>query len=277
MNAIKQRPLAAFFVVAFGFSWALCGLVISGLLPLAIGFVLATFGPTVAAAFVSGVGEGGTGLRRWARGYTRWRVAPVAYLLALSPVAVVAATVGANALLGGDTPRAEAGLTVGYVLASLLSAVVIGALGEEGGWRGFALPRLQQSTDAVRANLILGGLWALWHVPAWFLPGTPQAAIPFVPWVLYLLGATIVIGAAYNLAGGSILVAILAHWAFNFAGSSAIALGWISVERFFTLAPLAMMALAAALVIVLGPRRLGQPEAEVATPPAERRHARQGT
>ncbi len=87
-------------------------------------------------------------------------------------------------------------------------------LGEETGWRGFALPRLQKHYDARKSFLILGLLWAAWHIPVFFYGYDTS----FLGVLFFLIG--IVSGAGFltwmfNGTGGSVLAAILWHGTYN--------------------------------------------------------------
>jgi membrane protease YdiL (CAAX protease family) len=90
-------------------------------------------------------------------------------------------------------------------------------LGEETGWRGFVLPRLQRSRSALRATLILWMIWAGWHAPAFFLVYDPAILPGFLPG---LLAGAIVFTWLYNSTGGSILMLIIWHGVFNFVTGS---------------------------------------------------------
>lgn len=270
---VRKHLLVAYFVLAFAFTWGMVGLILLKVLPLAVGFLLATFGPTVSAVVVFRLsGEAGS-LRGWLSGYGRWRVSPVAYLVALSPLPVVAVGVGISALVGGDVAVPETGLSVGFLVSTFVASLLLGPLGEEGGWRGFALPRLQRQFGALTGSIVLGLIWIVWHLPVWLLPDSPMAEDPFLLWALYCLAMTIVMTVTYNLSGGSILIAMVAHCAANFATSFVMGLGLLSVERFFAIVPLLLLLLAAILIVVFGPNRLGSPADKEVGPALAGRHA----
>jgi membrane protease YdiL (CAAX protease family) len=96
--------------------------------------------------------------------------------------------------------------------------VFVLVVGEEIGWRGYALPKLLQSHSAVAANLILGILWGGWHLPTFFVPGAPQAGIPFVAFLLFTTGASVLFTWLYLHTRGSLLLATLFHGAINSFG-----------------------------------------------------------
>jgi membrane protease YdiL (CAAX protease family) len=92
-----------------------------------------------------------------------------------------------------------------------------GPFGEEPGWRGFALPRLQRRYGPLLGSLILGPLWALWHLPIFFIPSWnfPPTLLNLVLYVISAISFTIVMTWVFNNTKGSLLMAILLHASFN--------------------------------------------------------------
>jgi membrane protease YdiL (CAAX protease family) len=91
-------------------------------------------------------------------------------------------------------------------------------LGEEPGWRGYALPRLQTLLGPLRASLLLGVLWAFWHLPLFLVK--EWTSYPFVYYVMWVVGVSLIITFAFNLSRGSVVVAVVAHSAANAVGYS---------------------------------------------------------
>ena len=181
-DVIRRHPVISYFLIAYAGSWAVWALFVlslegSGLLPfhapssflVLIG--IGTFsGPTVSAVVVTAATEGRTGIVRLLRRIVCWRVGLAWYLFTFVGLPAIE-TLGTIAI-----PGALASVTPIDLLPELMSAAVFfvypallaGPLGEEIGWRGVALPRLQQLHGPVKASLILGVLWAFWHAPIWF-------------------------------------------------------------------------------------------------------------
>lgn len=84
-------------------------------------------------------------------------------------------------------------------------------LTEETAWRGFALPRLLPRLGAVRANLVLGAVWALWHLPLFAVAGSFQAQVPFAAFALSTMATSMLIGWVFVRTRGSVLIAALFH------------------------------------------------------------------
>ena len=126
--------------------------------------VLGAFGPAVAAWIV--LRTTGGSVRAWARQILHWRVKPRWYLYALGlPVLLLVAVNGALALVGKDIDVSLLGQRAPSYLATFAFVALLGGGQEEPGWRGFALPRLQQRLTPLRATLLLAVLWGLWHLP----------------------------------------------------------------------------------------------------------------
>lgn len=203
---------------------------------------LAVFAPTVAALICARLESRAAFADLIAR-LLRWRAEPIVYAIAVFGIAAAALVPRyAMALLAFTPPPnllamvAPAGLA-GLALSTLADP---GPLGEELGWRGYALPRLQQRFNGLTAALILGAVWALWHVPAFFLAGLPQSQMPFAPWAICTLSLAVLIAWITNRARGGVLPAVLMHWTWNHTADLAGAAAWPTA---------ATMALAAVAVI----------------------------
>jgi uncharacterized protein len=226
---ITRRPLVAYFLFAYAFSWAVelpIALVAQGLarwrIPFAL-YYLASFGPLLAALLVTAAIAGRPGLRDLLRRLLQWRVEPrYAIFAVLAPAAFFAIAALATRLVAGAWPDLALLGALDYLpylglpAAAALWFLTYG-LGEEVGWRGFALPHLQSRWDARTAALILGLLWAGWHLPAFFFRDTYQAMGPlgFPIFVISLLCASIILTWLYNGTHGSLLMVILFHALYN--------------------------------------------------------------
>jgi membrane protease YdiL (CAAX protease family) len=193
-------PLVFYFVGAYAWTWGFNLVkilaqrnIISAPLPFIVLDIAAGLGPLVAALVVTSYEAGGAGLRALLRQLLRWRVPGHWYLIAiLVPVVLTAAAFGLWIATGGSPPPAKAlaqwtRLPVFFIYILLVG----GGVDEELGWRGYALPRLQQRYGASIASVILGIAWAGWHIPAWFTPGSGQDAISFPVFVVSVIAAAI--------------------------------------------------------------------------------------
>ena len=152
MSLVKRHPIITFFVLTYAISW--------GFLPIeAVRFMAG--GPFIAALIVIPLTQGWAGLRELGSRLIRWRVRWYWYVVAIGlPLGVILVTAGLNVMLGAGAPSlAQFGsvTTVLMVFAVRLLNPGDGALGEEPGWRGFALPGLQSTLSPLMSTLILGG------------------------------------------------------------------------------------------------------------------------
>ncbi len=227
MLASRRSQTVAFFVLAFGLAWVLW---IPAALasrsqpsPFALALVLiGAFAPTVAAILLTGLSSGRAGIKELLGRLLAWRVGAQWYVIVLLGTAAIGfLTVVLHALLGGPAPSFSP--TVPWFvlpLAFFLNLLFGGALNEEVGWRGYALPRLQADWSALRSSFVLGLLWVLWHLPVFFIAGTSQSEMPFVAFALWVVALSILFTWVYNGTGGSLLLVILAHGAVNFVAGS---------------------------------------------------------
>ena len=103
-----------------------------------------------------------------------------------------------------------------YPVAFVSTFILGGPLGEEPGWRGFALPRLQPLHGPLVGSIILGILWALWHLPLfWSGVWTPPTIPNIVMFILMITALTIIMTWVFNNAKGSLLITMLMHASFN--------------------------------------------------------------
>ena len=224
---ITTRTLILYFLLAFGITWGLSFIATKDLLPIAIptplrniSGILLHYGPALAAIILVGVTGGRSDLRDLLRKLGQWRVGVGWYLfIFLFPLLVRLAAVTIDVVLGGQWPAfmSTAGMPAGISPALLIPVIFLAVffqagLAEEIGWRGYALPGLQQSYGAVTSSIILGIIWWLWH----FHPLNFTALWPTAFWyLLNVLAFTILLTFVYNNTDGSILLAVLFHTVSN--------------------------------------------------------------
>lgn len=232
---LKQHPVMVYFILAYTISWAIE-------LPLAASaqgwlqvpvppalHYLASFGPMLSALIVTAATEGRQGIRQLLAGLVKWRVGTGWILFAIfSPIALFAAAAIAGYAANGAWPDLALLGEVDYlpylgIAGAFLLWLLTFGVGEEVGWRGYALPRLEKRHSALTATLMLGVAWALWHLPAFFYKDTYVAmglvaGLPLL--LLSILAASIIFTWLYNNTGGSLLMVILFHALFDFLSVS---------------------------------------------------------
>lgn len=228
----QKHPLPTYFCLAFTITWI--GSLIyyfSTHKPVAAfpsffsfpGVIIWFYGPASAAYLVTRLSEGKAGVRSLLNKFRLWRVGWFWYaFIILYPLALHLFVVSMDwLLLNGAKPLffQAAGVPQGNPLLILagvmLSNTLLNGIGEETGWRGFALPRLQSRLGAFRASLVLGFFWALWHLhPANFSSLLSLAGIFhfFTVWITAFLFTQV-----NNRTRGSLLIALLFHMTLNVA------------------------------------------------------------
>lgn len=225
--AAERHPVATYAVLTYAFSWSVFipfALKKHGIIQFPLSFswyYCAAYGPLLGAIITTALVEGAAGLRDLFGRMVRWRVGPIWWVVAVSPIILYAIMAGVLFVLHGEwmdpTLLGQVEFLPDLGLWGLALWLLTYGLGEETGWRGFALPRLQRSRSALRATVILWMIWAGWHAPAFFLVYDPAIIPGFLPG---LLAGAIVFTWLYNSTGGSILMLIIWHGVFNFVTGS---------------------------------------------------------
>jgi len=214
---IRRRPLAAYVLLVFGFEWLLFLAFRSAAAP-AVALLIGSWLPNAGGVLVTGLADGRAGLRRLFSRAARWQVGFKWYVIAWCvPMFITLLALGAYRLSGNTLPAAA---PAAVLVPLLLFNVVLGPLGEELGWRGTALPLMQERWNVVAASMVLGFVWGLYHLPAFILPGLPQNNAPLPAFMLGAMALNLFMVWIFNRTGGSLIMPFLAHWAFNFTGSA---------------------------------------------------------
>jgi uncharacterized protein len=234
---ISSHPLVAYFVIAFAGTWAfLLPFALSrnvnglGLLPFTlpdiafyVAFILGTLaGPALASLTVTAVTSGKAGVGQLLRRCVLWRVGIQWYLIAIFGFLLVF-LLGYSVFYGVNLPLAllvkwPLLFTVFFPQAAFI--ILTGSFAEELGWRGFALPRLQQRYGPVLGTIILGTLHGLWHLPAFFTRLLGPFSLPnYAGFLFTAIAATFLYTWIFNHTRGSVLLATLTHGCGDAAGS----------------------------------------------------------
>lgn len=214
---IRGRPAVLFVVLTYTISWGVWG---AGylLLPEDTSIIpvvfLGGFGPALAAAVT--IQASGGRIRSWLRECLTWRVAGRWYLAAIVvPIGLYGIAAVFLLAFGASLQFDRFGRGIALFLGGLLTATFVSGGNEEFGWRGFLLPRLQRRFDALTASLIVGIVWAGWHLPVYVLPlGLVNG--PFYQFVPFVVLVSIAFTWLYN-STGSVLLSMLMHGSLNSA------------------------------------------------------------
>ena len=222
-----DRPLGVFFLIAFAWTWSIALLMIvapgwvdRNIGPVAPGnplFFLAVYGPSLAAILVTAFTSGKAGVIALLRKLVRWRFNPVWYLAVLVGVPLLAVIAGhLGEYLMDIDPAPHIAAIPGWIRILPIALILDpGPLGEELGWRGFALPRMVRRWGAPVASVLLGVIWGVWHYPVFRIPGMPQSALSFPVFVAGAIALSVLVAWLVVRTRGSVLIAVLFHLAVN--------------------------------------------------------------
>lgn len=227
INRLRNHPLSIFFGLTFLLSWLVwvpLALDHYSLLPghlnpviVLVGRLLGTFGPALSAIFVSRLSGGKPAVQALLSLLKKWRVGWIWYAAAgLVFPALVFVVAGIYKLLPGTAPLPVQSVSVANLIVTTI-ILILSVLGEEIGWRGFALPHLQRRWPALKASLVLGTIHTIWHLPFWIVLGELETFGPgywLLSWI-WVLALTSYLTWLMNNTGNSLLIAVLFHWSFN--------------------------------------------------------------
>jgi membrane protease YdiL (CAAX protease family) len=240
---VARYPFATFVALAYALAWWPALLAPGTLFP---------YAPSLAALIVLAVTAGRPGVVDLLRRMGRWRVGPGWYAVALGlPAAMTLLAVALAAPLGAPDPARLPDWP--FLGATALALLAAGGQWEEPGWRGYAQPRLERGRPALPAALLLAAIGVGWRLPLMLAGRIPWTDVLFIP------AYFIVLAWACTGAGGSVLIAMLLHFANNLAyalaaplvaGADAARYGWLYAGAWW--------AAALAVVLLAGPARVGR-------------------
>lgn len=264
---MKRSGLITFYVLTYVLAWGLAGLF--AFFPKQMGAIfgpvqlwnpiifLAIWLPTILALVLSFAFDGWAGLKDLLGRIFRWRVPLRWYVISTVGIAALALSarfVQAAVNHTAQPPVLDLATWPHLIWYGVMMLVVDpGPIGEDPGWRGFALPRMLNEFSPWLAATLLGVIWGVWHLPAFYFSGMPQAELPIVQFMIVCITETVVMSWIAINAKGAVIPAILVHWAANrfndlsVDGATYCAIAWT---------------LAAVAVILTTRGRLGVPEGQ---------------
>ncbi len=216
---IPSQSLIAFVILTFTITWGLIGIYIflpewasatfgeiSGSHPF---FFVATWAPAISALALLLYFAGLSGAKTFLARLLRWRcsIGWVAFILMGIPLVYVAGSL----IKGGPVLAPLPPEGIGALIAMLFMMLVLGPI-EEFGWRGIAQPVLQRHVAPIWAGAIIGAIWGIWHLPAFYLSGTVFESWNFLPFFVGNITLSILVTPIFNQSRGSLLWPILFHW-----------------------------------------------------------------
>jgi membrane protease YdiL (CAAX protease family) len=268
----RRYALVLFFALAYTFSWLIWGLEgrfgDGGLL-----VWLGSAGPALAAIVVAALSQGRRGLYALLSRLFVWRVGIKWYLVALLLVPVVGLGIAAGFVLTGKLTAALPGIdywreNLGMHVVAVTSAVLLGlfvSVGEELGWRGYALPRLQERLNPLASSVLIGVLWGGWHFNG--LLGGQAEALQWLDMILFVVGtvsASVIYTWLFNNTRGSVPIACLFHSVYDVTVVWVLAV--LPLPPSATRAGMVGLAgIAFVIILLAGPRLSYQPQPAIRT------------
>jgi membrane protease YdiL (CAAX protease family) len=213
----SRLALPAFFLLTFAVTWLLWWATAGRTGVLALGgpvFLLGVFAPAFVATALTALAEGRDGVVRLFARIGRWQVDARWYLFAIGYLAVIKLT-AALILRAATGAWPTFGTTPWPVMFGAILLSTWTQAGEEVGWRGYALPRLARHLGLGPAGVVLGVLWALWHLPLFFMPGSDSAGQSFPVYLLHVTALSVAMAWLYWRTAGSLLLVMVMHAAIN--------------------------------------------------------------
>ena len=204
-NWFQRHRLLSFFGLSYAISWSSWPVYAMGMMPR---MEFLPVGPLAAAVIVIGLAEGRAGYRMWGRRLIRWRVHWAWYAVALLFPALLVLVIGSlNIVFGAAAPGLSQLTWSGLLMVFGVRLInpMDGPLGEEPGFRGYAVPLLQAARTPLLSATLLGVAVAVWHLPLIIFGGLSIIGLPitFVITFLYVW--------LFNRTGGSVLLTLLFH------------------------------------------------------------------
>lgn len=275
LGPLRRHPLLSFFVLANLMSWlAWIPYILSqnglGVWDYRFPDVLGTsqllgvlpgayLGPIASALLITAVADGRAGLRRWVGRMWRWRVRWHWYAITL--LGVPAAMLATGFVFSGGQVSAPSLMVVAAYVPGLLLQMVTTGLAEEPGWRDFALPRLQRRFGPLAGSMVLGPLWAVWHLPLFL---TEWGGFPDADWTrpvsfaVFCIAFNIVMTWVFNRTGESLPLSMLLHVSVNNFASIVWSEMFPTIDSDLASHAMATGAVVAGVLVLVGTRgRLG--------------------
>ena len=265
---VKRLPVTTFFVLAFLVTWVVW-------VPRAMGADWAVqigqiwaYGPAIAALLAAALTGGRPTFRQLVSGLDKWRLGWTWYaVIVIGPLGLALVTAAVNLALGGSWKEGlpdALSEPLPIILLLIFILTITDGLGEELGWRGFALPRMLEQGNAFRASFVLGLIWALWHAPLLWTEGNALEGSHLWLLIVRLPATSVIFTWVFRHTAGSIVAASLLHGALNVFSVAPPTSGEPLTPALITMALHWLVALG--LVVYAGHRRLdGLPREQSST------------
>lgn len=218
MDPARRRELLLFFFLTYAVMWACfiaVAIAVPARTPLGTALILlGAYSPSMVAIALTARARRAAGVRALVAPVLRWNVPVRWYLFAVAYVPAIKLTAALLQRLWTGTWPAFGGGAI-YLIPFAIALSTPFQAGEEIGWRGYALPRLAARFGLARASLILGVVWASWHLPQFFIREADTYRQSFVVYALQVTALSVAMAWLWARTGGSLLLVMLLHAAVN--------------------------------------------------------------
>jgi membrane protease YdiL (CAAX protease family) len=222
-------------------------------LPAFIFFLIGGFVPSIVGISLTKIYDHKSGLKDLLKSAIDFKIGFQPFVIIVTyPIIIGILQLIINRLLGGSFDYSQ----FLKQLPSILPLIILGPLSEEFGWRGYALPRLQAKFNALVSSLILGFVWAVWHIPQFLIPGNGMFyKTPFLTFVPTVIAATVLFTWVFNNTRGSLLAMLFLHTTMNYSffvlPALDTSLGYVYVLSVFAIAAVVVAVLRAQMRVRL--------------------------
>jgi membrane protease YdiL (CAAX protease family) len=214
MKFAEKHQIIVFLILVF---------LIAAIFALSGVYLLAAASSSIAAIITMGMIKGKHGIKELLGTFKNWRSHPILYLISLVlPIAIILAATAISSLFGNPFPFPELNKWLYFPLMFAFLTIQAG-LGEEIGWRGYLTPKLSEKYNILVSSLIVGCIWALWHLPMYFIPGVIQYEISqkigffpiFIMYSLFIIASSVVLSWIFFISNKNLWLPVLLHGSVN--------------------------------------------------------------
>lgn len=229
---IKKYKVLLYIIITFFLSWIIWGVSyyfsigilnrnINNKYIFSVAMILiGAFMPSTVSVIITGYFYGNNEVKKLLKRLTKWKINPIFYIFSLFYIPATFFIPLFICNITGNYYKVNLHINFYTIIPNFIFyAVFFGPLGEELGWRGFILPRLQNKFNPLLSSLILGIVWTCWHIPLFFIPVSAQYGTPFPIFVVQTILLSIILTWMNNHTKGSLLFSILFHTSVNFTAA----------------------------------------------------------
>lgn len=206
-----------YFLVTFLWTWLIliaCAILVRiGVVPesLALPFILlSAFGPAAGTFYSLRTIEGKGAIKKYLKSFLSWKFGWKVWISIFLVLGIASFMAWIAPELFGIA-RLELFMPVYFFLPYLIICILFGGGQEEIGWRGYILPYLEKKFGLIFGSLILGIIWAIWHIPLWFIPGSTQTYMSFIAFTLLTIGYSYFFSWIIEASGNRLLSGLIVH------------------------------------------------------------------